>query len=180
MEKDLENTPKTQLFSTDLKASFEGDFERSKTSLRMVYEAQAEVIQTQIGDLETVRMRLGLSARKICQLLMVDPSAWNRWTRRGAKAPPHVWRSLQWYLSLQDKLPGLTPQYFIERVVARGDSKALAQVGELSGNLEKRLSQQAELLGRQERQIQGLKWGLYILGGCLGLLILILAIRSRV
>lgn len=92
---------------------------KAKTSLRMVYEAQTLVIQKQIGDLESVRVRLGLSARKICQLLMVDPSAWNRWTRPGASAPPHIWRALQWYMIVQEKLPGLTPQFFIERVVTK-------------------------------------------------------------
>lgn len=92
---------------------------RSKTSLRLIYEAQSQVIQKQIGDLESVREKLGLNARKICQLLMVDPSAWNRWTRPGATAPPHIWRALQWYMIVQEKLPGLTPQFFIERVVTR-------------------------------------------------------------
>ena len=46
---------------------------------RMKYEAQVQVIRSRIGGLEVVRARLGLSQRKICQLLMVDPSAWNRW-----------------------------------------------------------------------------------------------------
>lgn len=92
---------------------------KSKTSLRLIYEAQTQVIQRQIGDLESVREKLGLNARKICQLLMVDPSAWNRWTRPGHSAPPHIWRALQWYMIVQDKLPGLTPQFFIERVVTK-------------------------------------------------------------
>lgn len=85
---------------------------KAKTSLRMNYEAQVLVIQRQIGGLEEVRLKLGLSARKLCQLLLVDPSAWTRWRKEG-DAPPHVWRSLQWYLTLQEKIPGLTPQYFI-------------------------------------------------------------------
>lgn len=86
---------------------------RSKTSLRMIYEAQVTVIQKQIGDLEKVRTDLGLSQRKMCQLLMVDPSAWTRWTRQEQPAPPHIWRALQWFLTLQEKIPGLTAQYFI-------------------------------------------------------------------
>lgn len=86
---------------------------RSKTSLRMRYEAEAEVIKRQIGDLEKIRTNLGLSARKICQLLMVDPSAWNRWTKQGESAPPHIYRALQWFFIANEKLPGLTTQYFI-------------------------------------------------------------------
>jgi transcriptional regulator with XRE-family HTH domain len=86
---------------------------RAKTSIRMHYEAQARVIRSQIGDLEEVRQKLNLSARKMCQLLMIDPSAWSRWTKKGDEVPPHVWRALQWYLIVCDKIPGLTPQYFI-------------------------------------------------------------------
>lgn len=92
----------------------EGDLNpRSKTSLRMHYEAQVSVIQKQIGNLDKIRADLGLSQRKMAQLLLVDPSSWTRWTKQGDEAPPHIWRALQWYLALSEKIPGLTPQYFI-------------------------------------------------------------------
>jgi len=92
----------------------EGDLgPRSKTSLRMHYEAQVSVIQKQIGNLEEIRGVLGLSQRKMAQLLLVDPSSWTRWTKQGDEAPPHIWRALQWYMALREKIPGLTPQYFI-------------------------------------------------------------------
>jgi transcriptional regulator with XRE-family HTH domain len=91
----------------------EGDIDaRSKTSLRMHYEAQVSVIQNQIGNLEEIRASLGLSQRKMAQLLLVDPSTWTRWIK-GDEAPPHIWRALQWYSALKEKIPGLTPQYFI-------------------------------------------------------------------
>lgn len=115
---ELESTSKSDVLNPLLKSEFDATL-RSKTSLRLIYEAQTQVIQKQIGDLETVREKLGLNARKICQLLMVDPSAWNRWTRPGHTAPPHIWRALQWYMIVQEKLPGLTPQFFIERVVTK-------------------------------------------------------------
>ncbi len=87
---------------------------RAKSSVRMHYEAQVEVIRRQIGDLEKIRENLGLSRRKICQLLMVDPSAWTRWTKDDENPPPpHIYRALQWFMILQEKLPGLTPQYFV-------------------------------------------------------------------
>ena len=87
--------------------------ERSKTSLRIHYEAQAAVIERQLGGLEGVRSKLGLSQRKMAQLLMVDPSAWTRWNRSGTRAPAIVWRALQWYMILQEKIPGLTHNYFL-------------------------------------------------------------------
>lgn len=93
---------------------------RSKSAQRMNYEAQVEVIKGQIGGLDDVRARMGLSQRKMAQLLLVDPSAWTRWTSNEGQIPPHIWRSLQWYLGLQEKIPGLTPQYFLG-----GDSKQL-------------------------------------------------------
>ena len=86
---------------------------RPKTIDRISYEAEVEIIQKQIGDIENIRFRLGLSARKMAQLLMVDPSAWTRWTKKITPVPPHIYRSLQWYLTLQEKNPGFTPQVFL-------------------------------------------------------------------
>jgi len=105
------NTPE---FMSPLEFASEAELNfNSKTSQKMQYEAHVEVIRRQIGGLEEVRMKLGLSARKVCQLLLVDPSAWSRWKKEGA--PPHIWRALQWYLSLQQQIPGLTPAYFLHR-----------------------------------------------------------------
>lgn len=83
---------------------------RGKTSLRMLYEAEAAVIIKKIGPLEDVRQRLGLSRRKISQLLMVDPSAWTRWTTGETPPPPHIVRSLQWYLALIKEQPEWHPR----------------------------------------------------------------------
>lgn len=120
------------------RAMFFGDSEevsqdagvRSKTSTRIFYEAQVSVIKKQLGNLEKIRRDLGLSQRKICQLLLVDPSAWTRWNRDGEEAPPHIWRALQWYMTLQEKLPGLTPQYFIGKDPQILHEKALVKISE--------------------------------------------------
>jgi len=80
---------------------------RAKTSLRVSYDDQVELIKSQIGDLEKIRQDLGLSQRQMSRLLMVDPSSWNRWTKRGATAPPHVYRALQWLMIIREKLPGI-------------------------------------------------------------------------
>ena len=79
---------------------------RTKSSQRMKYEAEIRLFRTTYGGLEDVRLRLGLSQRKICQLLLVDPSAWTRWGRDEAKVPPHIYRALEWYISLAEKEPG--------------------------------------------------------------------------
>tara|TARA_B100001248_G_C27399060_1_gene468347 strand:+ start:6093 stop:6569 length:477 start_codon:yes stop_codon:yes gene_type:complete len=87
---------------------------RSKTSLRIRYEVQAERIKQEIGDLERIRQRLGLSKRKVCQLLLIDPSTWTRWTNfSGAKPPPHIYRMLQWYLILQEQHPQMHSDYWL-------------------------------------------------------------------
>lgn len=99
---------------------------RARTALRLRYEAEAAAIQKRIGSLEEIRSVLGLSQRKICQLLLIDPSAWSRWTRTDkskSDAPPHIYRSLQWYLALQDKYPAMDPQFWLH-TVAR-DSQTL-------------------------------------------------------
>jgi hypothetical protein len=38
----------------------------------------------------------------MAELLLVDPSAWSRWVRDESKVPPHVYRSLNWYLQLRE------------------------------------------------------------------------------
>jgi transcriptional regulator with XRE-family HTH domain len=91
-------------------------WERTKSTLRMRYEAEARVIQKKIGDLESIRHQLGLTQRKICQLLLVDPSAWTRWTKNGETAPPHIYRALQWYLAVEEKYPALDTNFWLSTV----------------------------------------------------------------
>jgi DNA-binding transcriptional regulator YiaG len=88
---------------------------RIKTSNRLNYEAQVEVIKKQIGDIEVIRNKLNLSQRKMAQLLLVDPSAWSRWSTPGESAPPHIYRALQWYMSIQEQIPGLNAAYFLQK-----------------------------------------------------------------
>lgn len=138
---------------------FEGDLNpRSKTSLRMHYEAQVLVIQKQIGSLEEVRSHLGLSQRKMAQLLLVDPSSWTRWTRQGDEAPPHIWRALQWYLALKEKIPGLTPQYFINTSPQVFHQKALKELDierqQRMGDMEN-LTQKLQFLSRERDELHG-------------------------
>ena len=78
---------------------------RVKSSTRMRFEAEVSFLKSQNGSLEDIRRTLGLSRRKICQLLLVDPSAWTRWTADGGDAPPHIYRALDWYLAIMEKDP---------------------------------------------------------------------------
>ena len=138
MEIETERNPTREANKSGFLDGFEGLDQgvRSKTSSRMFYEAQVSVIQKQLGNLEKIRTDLGLSQRKICQLLMVDPSAWTRWNRDGEEAPPHIWRALQWYMTLQEKIPGLTPQYFIGKDPQILHEKALLKINEEIGHRE--------------------------------------------
>ena len=154
---------------------------RTKTSTRMHYEAQVAVIQRQIGDLESLRASLGLSARKMCQLLLVDPSAWTRWKSEGA--PPHIWRALQWYSILQERIPGLTPQYFTGKdpeVLHQEALKKLHQTGmDLSDEFSRELSLQNQVLSQKMERLERLqnqqRWMLWALASvCLVLASLLL------
>lgn len=78
---------------------------QAKSPGRMRYEAEVSYLKRQNGDLEQIRQKLGLSRRKIAQLLLVDPSAWTRWTSSGGDAPPHVYQALDWYLAILEKDP---------------------------------------------------------------------------
>lgn len=100
-----------------------------KSSLRLKYEAEVLVLRRKIGGLEEIRGRLGLSSRKMAQLLMVDPSAWTRWIQGGDSAPPHVWRALAWYLALEEKFPGLDHQFWLSSV-ARPMAEDLGEVAQ--------------------------------------------------
>lgn len=98
---------------------------RTKSSQRLLYEAEVEIFKKKVGDLEEIRIHLGLSQRKICQLLLVDPSAWTRWTKKGERPPPHIYRSLQWYLGLLDKYPEFKNPYWLSTVANMKDQKTL-------------------------------------------------------
>lgn len=102
--------------------SFKEDTDRPQSSLRIKYAAETQLIINKWGRLEDMRKTLGLSQRKICQLLLVDPSAWSRWTKNPEvdEAPPHIFRALSWYLLLLDKSPELSPYVFLQTVARPG------------------------------------------------------------
>lgn len=135
-------------FLGDSEPLFDGN--RVNSSLRIQYEAHVSVIKSQIGDLESIRRQLGLSQRKICQLLMVDPSAWTRWTRKTLpSAPPHIWRALQWYFIIQQKIPGLTPEYFLgsKEAAKMRESSQVTKMSQELADLRAAHAEEMETLG---------------------------------
>ncbi len=77
----------------------------SKTTQGQQYKLEKERIKYEIGDLEQIRLSLGYSQRRMCQLLLVDPSAWTRWTKSLSGAPPHIYQALKWLVELKKVNP---------------------------------------------------------------------------
>lgn len=75
---------------------------RSTSPYRLKYAAEVAVIRRDLGGLEEIRNKLGLSRRQITQFLMVDPSAWTRWMRDESKVPPHIYRTLAYLVQAHE------------------------------------------------------------------------------
>ena len=71
----------------------------------LIYASQVQQIKNEIGDIESIRKNLGMSRKQICQILLVDPSAWTRWTKSSQGAPPHFYRALEWLIYIHNKQP---------------------------------------------------------------------------
>lgn len=99
--------------------SIGGTESRIKSPQKMRYSAEVEIIKKKWGDLEDIRKTLGISQRKMSQLLMVDPSAWTRWTKYKQDPPAHIYRALSWFLLLQEKDPSLANPFLWLQSVAR-------------------------------------------------------------
>ncbi len=109
-------------------------------SLKLQYDAEVTIIKSKLGDIENIRNDLGLSQRKISQLLMVDPSAWTRWTKQITPVPAHIYRSLQWYMALIEKSPEWHPQNSFMRSFQPSNHKAVKiELEEHKKELEKKL-----------------------------------------
>lgn len=113
--------------------------EKARTSLRLQYEAEARVLRRQMGGIEAIREQLGLNRRKICQLLLIDPSTWTRWVQDEDKVPPHIYKALQWYLISLDKYPMLHPLHQIS-IAKEGIEAEKEQLIQERLKLERKLS----------------------------------------
>jgi hypothetical protein len=110
-------------------------------TLRDKYLLEIEQIKNEVGTLEQMRERLGLSQRKMCQLLMVDPSAWTRWSKTGA--PPHIYQSLKWLIELKKVNPhAVAPNDISSRVdfIQSSTQTKLQQLESQVSNIERALT----------------------------------------
>ena len=103
----------------DVSTNFE-DTDKNTLSARERNELAASLIKKQIGDLEQVRALLGLNKKRMCELLLIDPSTWTRWTTGKTEPPPWLYRSLQWGVAVMDKYPEFHPLLINQKIV---DSK---------------------------------------------------------
>ncbi len=132
--------------SKDGVSSEPGGLPRIQSARKLRYESEAQVVRNRLGNLEDIRGQLGLSRRAMCNLLLVDPSAWTRWTSPGAKAPPHIYRALEWYWYLRQADPKAAlpigswgAQVYGERIrrleleleALRGEAKVRAHKGQI-------------------------------------------------
>lgn len=124
--------------------------EKTRTSLRLMYEAEARVLHRQMGGIEAVREQLGLSRRKICQLLLVDPSTWTRWTRDESKVPPHIYKALQWYLVSLEKYPMIHPLHQVS-IVKEGFEMEREQLAQERLKLERKIRELEEQIHTQQQ-----------------------------
>jgi len=108
---------------------------QTKLSYGQHYERQAEEIKKQFGELDEIRTQLGLSARRICQILMVDPSAWTRWTKHGDPVPPHIWRSMQLLMILRERMPDLSVDQLSKIKTESHHQDVMHRVSDLKENI---------------------------------------------
>lgn len=87
---------------------------RAKSQQRIRYEAQLEVLRKKHGGLEAIRQRLGFSQKQMCELLLVDASAWSRWIKHDENAPAHIYQALDWYIEARD-LRSVKPSVQVQR-----------------------------------------------------------------
>ncbi len=146
---------------------------RPKSSLRIKYDAEVSSMIKTHGELEEIRRKLGLSKRKMAQLLMVDPSAWTRWTQKKGEAPPHIYRALEWFLLLQEKHPQYKASLWLNAVATPQLSPK--EIHNLKAQLLDWLKEQTDL--RQKKaKYRGLPKGLlYFIGGIVSGSLVVLA-----
>ncbi len=111
------------------------------------------------GSLEEVRKSLGFSQRKMAELLMVDPSAWTRWTKEGA--PPYVYRALEWYMLLSKEAPHQAHSYWLATVGARGydsdEKHLLSKLKNENTVLEEKLQAMESILKSMDHETKSIK-----------------------
>ena len=126
---------KTEAGSSEKKTKIkrESDVTNSRQKKRDIYLLERERIKQEIGDLDEIREKLGMSQRRACQLLLVDPSAWTRWNK--TEAPPHVYQALRWLLELKKVNPEAAGPVDLTKRIEMIETNTLAKLREFERNL---------------------------------------------
>jgi transcriptional regulator with XRE-family HTH domain len=104
-------------------------------------QAEMEAIKDRLGSFSVIRKNLGLNQRKIAKLLLVDPSAVNRWEKAGGDAPAYIYRALEWYSLLQKKHPMMGNNFWLQLDSKEIDSQNLEKIkSELKTELKSELN----------------------------------------
>jgi transcriptional regulator with XRE-family HTH domain len=117
---------------------------KAALELKERYRAETDFLRQKLGSLEQIRRDLGLSQRKMSELLLVDPASWNRWVKQD-RAPSYIYKSLQWFLALRDRNPEIASLAWLKTHSTERNTLYLEERIE-------ELSRQIELLKRQAPQ----------------------------
>jgi hypothetical protein len=126
MESDNKGSPFQNSTDGDMKID-----EKPPIKLREKYQREVDQIRHEYGGLEQIRMRLGLSQRRLCLALLVDPSAWTRWLK--SDAPPHVYQALRWLLELRQINPSAGAPTDLSKRLDQLHSLTFEKMKELEG-----------------------------------------------
>lgn len=150
---------------------------RLKTALRLKYEAEVRAFKTRYLSIENVRKTLGFSQRKMCQLLMVDPSAWSRWMKDESKIPPHIYRALEWLLLAEQKNPDLL-RVLSAGLMSGGGSSTKGVDAEVVGALKERIHQmEAEIEALKTKNLASVSKFMTLLIGLFALALLLILVK---
>lgn len=134
-------------------------------------ELTAELIKKQIGDIEQIRISMGLNKKRMCELLLIDPSTWTRWSTGKTPVPPTVYRSLQWGLAVMDKHPEFHPL-----MISRSNLFNEARIGSQKPKNSEEIKEKSLFLEEELRQLKNTqKKLLFGIFGLISLLVIVTA-----
>lgn len=118
----------------------------TKSNMRERYELEVAEIKLRYGTLEDMRAKLGLTKRRMAEFLLVDPSAWTRWTseENTENAPLHVYKTMSFLMAQFEENPAQFDEN--KRLLAEADFKSIQT------HLKKDLSQQVAPVLEDARQ----------------------------
>lgn len=120
---------------------------QKRIKLRDKYILERELIKKEFGSLNQILEKLGISQRRACQLLLVDPSAWTRWNK--SEAPPHVYQALKWLLHLKDLKPQMIQAPDLSNrldLVQKSSNSKFKQIEESISVLEKSINNNSQTI----------------------------------